>query len=138
MNRSHHRLEAWKRAIQLVKTVYTTTSDFPKPELYGLASQMRRAAVSIPSNIAEGAARESTAEFLRFLYIARGSLSELETQVLIAHDLGYLEDTDPLLNELGRVSAPLSGLIRSLKNRSTKVGEELPIYDDNPEWTPNS
>jgi four helix bundle protein len=74
-------------AIQLVKLIYTTTASFPKEEMYGLTSQMRRAAVPVPSNIAEGAARGGTREFVQFLTMARGSLSELETQVLIAREL---------------------------------------------------
>ena len=128
MKKSHHRLEAWKQAMSLVKKVYTQTSSFPKPELYGLTSQMRRAAVSIPSNIAEGAARETTAEFLRFLYIARGSLAELETQILIAHDLGYINNAEPLKADIYQVSALLDGLIRSLKARTPRVKEEVPTY----------
>ena len=138
MKRAHHNLEAWQRALKLVKTIYSATASFPKSELYGLTSQMRRAAVSIPSNIAEGAARETPAEFLRFLTIARGSLSELETQILIAKDLGYLDDCDALMNHLDRVSAPLSGLIRSFKARAKKVREDLPAYDNEQEWDPNS
>ena len=130
MRKAHHRLEAWKRALEFLKTVYTTTSTFPKTELYGLTSQMRRAAVSIPSNIAEGAARETTPEFLRFLYIARGSLAELETQILIARDLNYLVDITIVMNELERVSGLLNGLIRSLKSRSPRASEDLVPYDD--------
>ena len=137
MKRSHHRLEAWKRALEFVKTVYTTTSTFPKTELYGLTSQMRRAAVSIPSNIAEGAARETTPEFLRFLYIARGSLAELETQILIARDLNYLVDITIVMNELERVSGLLNGLIRSLKSRSPRASEDLVSYDDAPDCGPH-
>jgi len=133
MKRSHHRLEAWQRSLVLVKTIYTETSSFPKAELYGLTSQMRRAAVSIPSNIAEGAARETTPEFLRFLYIARGSLAELETQLLIANDLGYLADLGPLQKDVDYVSALLAGLIRNLKTRSPRVREDLPAYDGDPE-----
>jgi len=138
MKKAHHNLEAWQKALALVKSIYTTTSTFPKAELYGLTSQMRRAAVSIPSNIAEGAARETTPEFLRFLYIARGSLAELETQLLIAADLGYLKEPDPLMTQLDRVSAPLSGLIKSLKTRANQAREDLPVYDNEPEWPPNS
>ena len=133
MKRAHHNLEAWQSALTLVKSVYSATASFPNSELYGLTSQLRRAAVSIPSNIAGGAARESTAEFLRFLYIARGSLAELETQIVIAKDLGYLDSPDMLMAQLDKVSAPLSGLIRSLKDRVVKVSEDLPVYDDFPE-----
>ena len=114
--------------MSLVKTVYAQTTDFPKTELYGLTSQMRRSAVSVPSNIAEGAARETTPEFLRFLYIARGSLAELETQLLIAHALGYIDNAESLKAEIYQVSALLDGLIRSLKARSPRVKEEDPLY----------
>jgi four helix bundle protein len=102
-------------AIQLVKLIYATTASFPKEEMYGLTSQMRRAAVSVPSNIAEGAARGGTREFVQFLTMARGSLSELETQILIARELGYFKEAvgvDPLIEELFRI---LGGLIASLK-----------------------
>ena len=102
-------------AIQLVKLIYATTASFPKEEMYGLTSQMRRAAVSVPSNIAEGAARGGTREFVQFLTMARGSLSELETQILIARELGYLKESvgvDTLIEELFRI---LGGLIASLQ-----------------------
>ena len=78
----------------MVKEIYQLTSAFPQEELYGLSAQLRRSAVSVPSNIAEGAARSSKKEFLQFLSIARGSLSELETQVIIAKELGYVETID--------------------------------------------
>ncbi len=120
--KSHHRLDAWKRSMALVTTVYEATAAFPKHELYGLTSQMRRAAVSVPSNIAEGAARETTPELLRFLYTARGSLAELETQSLLAHSLGYLSDPDSLSEEIDRVSEILAGLIRHVKSRTGKPG----------------
>ena len=87
--RRHHELQVWQEAIDLVEEAYRLTGAFPREELYGLAGQMRRAAVSVPGNIAEGAARQSEREFLQFLIIARGSLSELETPVLIAEKLGY-------------------------------------------------
>ena len=128
MKKAHQRLEAWQQSMKLVKQIYKSTATFPREELYGLTSQMRRAAVSIPSNIAEGAARETTPEFLRFLYIARGSLAELETQALIARDLNYLSDADSLLEGTGRVSVLLNGLIRNLKARNPKVSEDLTDY----------
>ncbi len=104
-------------AIQLVKMIYATTANFQKEETYGLTSQMRRAAVSVPSNIAEGAAHGGTCEFVQFLTMARGSLSELETQILIARELGYAKETsvvDTLTEELFRI---IGGLIASLKEK---------------------
>lgn len=96
--RMHHDLRAWQEAMVLVKDVYTITADFPREELFALTSQIRRAAVSIPSNIAEGAARTGHKEFLQFLSISRGSLSELETQLLIAAEIGYVT-IPPELND---------------------------------------
>lgn len=92
---SYKDLIVWQKAMDLVELVYQVTSSFPKEERYGLTNQLRRAAVSIPSNIAEGHARSSTAEFQRFLSIARGSLAEVETQLLIARRLGYLSEEQP-------------------------------------------
>ena len=98
----------------LVSGVYQITRNFPKEELYGLTSQMRRAAVSIPSNLAEGAARTGQKEFAQFLSIAKGSLSELETQLLISADLGYLVRKHEIFQQVEKVSGLLSGLHRSL------------------------
>lgn len=94
----------------LVKQVYEFTEAFPASEMFGLTSQMRRAAISIPSNIAEGAARTGVREFAQFLNVAKGSLSELETQILIAKDLGYGGEVDNLLESSERVSRLLAGL----------------------------
>jgi four helix bundle protein len=94
--RPHERLDVWRDAMALVETVYRLSRSFPDAERFGLTSQVRRCAVSVPSNIAEGAARRSTAEYLRFLSIARGSLSELDTQMQIATRLGYLEPVPDL------------------------------------------
>ena len=94
----------------LVKHVYQLTNEFPATEAYGLASQMGRAAVSIPSNIAEGAARAGAKEFGQFLNVAKGSLSELETQILIAKDLGYIRSVEGLMDHAERVSRLLAGL----------------------------
>jgi four helix bundle protein len=112
--RPHYRLEAWKEAMALVRTVYELTRKFPAEELYGLTSQMRRAAVSIPSNLAEGAARTGKKEFAQFLNIARGSLSELETQILIAEDLGYIKREHAISVLLERVSKLITGLHKSI------------------------
>ena len=101
----------------MVASVYKTTSLFPKEELYGLTSQIRRAAVSIPSNIAEGAARNHVNEFRQFLYIALGSGAELETQLIIAKMLGFISDekSQTLINELNSTSRMLQGLIKSIQ-----------------------
>jgi four helix bundle protein len=125
--RKHHELKAWQEAMQLVKEIYRVTRDFPKEEIFGLVSQMRRAAVSIPSNISEGAARGGDREFIQFLIIARGSLSELETQLLISKDLGYLTpNSSPLTPHSGvpdiqerieRLFALIGGLLRNLRER---------------------
>ena len=101
----------------LVRTVYAITRGFPQEETYGLAMQLRRAAVSIPSNVAEGAGRDGHREFLRFLSIARGSLSELETLLLIAADLGYLPVEHSAFALLERVSRLLTGLHKKLAAR---------------------
>ena len=119
--KSYRDLVAWQKSVDLALEVYRYTQAFPKSETYGLVSQLRRAAVSIPSNIAEGQARLSTGEFRQFLGQARGSLMEVETQILIAERLGYLQQSgsEDLLRgaaELGRI---LNGLLASLPvNRS--------------------
>jgi four helix bundle protein len=110
----HHRLDAWRHAMTLVTVIYDITRQFPKKEVYGLTSQIRRAAVSVPSNIAEGAGRSGHREFVQFLSIARGSLSELETQLLIAADLGYVDTRHRAFDLLERVSRLITGLHRKL------------------------
>ena len=89
---THKDLDIWKLGIELVEKVYKMTTEYPKEEIYGLTNQMRRASVSIPSNISEGAARSSKKEFIQFLYVALGSLAELETQTIISEKLGYLKN----------------------------------------------
>ena len=117
----HYRqLIAWQKARLLVKRVYQLSSDFPREELYGLTSQVRRAAVSVPSNIAEGQGRDSTREFLHHLSIAYGSLMEVETQILLAEDLGYLDSRVVMefmerSAETGRI---LNGLMKSLRRKT--------------------
>ncbi len=111
----HQRLELWRQAMLLVKEIYAVTAGFPKEEMFGLTSQMRRAAVSIPSNIAEGAARKGDKEYFHFLSIARGSLSELDTHVQIAVMLSYLTEDHPLNGLLDRVGKLLSGFSKKLK-----------------------
>jgi four helix bundle protein len=114
--RGHYKLDAWRLSRQLVTAIYRLTQSFPKQEMFGLTSQMRRAAVSIPSNIAEGAARTGGREFAQFLNVARGSLSELETQLLISVDLGYIRNDDPIFTTVDRVSKLITGLHKTIRN----------------------
>ena len=113
---THKDLDVWKEAIQFVKRVYEATSSFPRNELYGITDQLRRSAVSVPSNIAEGAARGTTKEFIRFLYISLGSLSELETRLIVSKELGYAFDSE-MLEHLEKIRKKLLSLIRSLKQK---------------------
>jgi four helix bundle protein len=115
--RPHERLEVWRAAVDFVVVVYRASGTFPKEEKFGLTSQVRRAAVSVPANIAEGAARRSPKEFVHFLSNAQGSASELETELLIARRLGYLREDAYLelrdtLDQIGRM---LIGLTRHLE-----------------------
>ena len=115
MDKPHYKnLLVWQKAINLVTRIYEATRRFPREELYGLTSQIRRAAVSIPSNIAEGQSRLTLGEFRHFLGIARGSLAEINTQLLIAQNLGYLADASLLHEQLAEVGRMLNGLISSL------------------------
>ena len=114
MGRPHEKLDAWQEAMALVRTSYVITQSFPREEIYGLAAQMRRAAISIPSNLAEGAARASRREFGQFISIATGSLSELETQFMIAVDLGYLARDHEVFPALERVAKLVAGLRRKV------------------------
>ena len=109
-------LDVWKKSIELVTEIYSITANFPNEEKYGIVSQIRRAAVSIPSNIAEGCARFSDKENLRFLDIARGSLAELETQLIISKNLGFI-DSDNLIKKISPIAQMLSGLKRHLKQK---------------------
>ena len=98
----HKRLEAWRQSMDLVVMIYQATARFPAEERFGLVSQIRRAAVSVPSNVAEGAARGSSRFFTSALQIARASLSELDTQIIIAYRLGYLSERDEWIDRLRR------------------------------------
>ena len=115
-HRSYKDLLVWQRSMDLVETVYRTTAKFPPVEQWGLISQMRRAVVSVPSNIAEGYGRQATGEYRHHLSIGRGSLLELETQVLLCRRLKYLEaaDADALLTEIEEISKMLASLISKL------------------------
>jgi len=112
---THKDLRVWKKSIELVTSIYKLTKDFPKEERYGLSMQMRRAAVSIPSNISEGASRNSTREYMQYLYIATGSVSELETQLIISNNLGY-SDTS-YVEEANIIRMQLTSLINVLREK---------------------
>ncbi|PZD76618.1 four helix bundle protein [Mesonia sp. K7] len=117
--KTHKDLEVWKRAVSLVTKIYELTKDFPKEETYGLTNQIRRAAISIPSNIAEGAARQSNKDFIQFLYIALGSNTELETQLLIANNLNFINGNDYELcgKQVDEIGKMLMGLISYRKSK---------------------
>lgn len=115
MNKPHKKLEAWKQSVNLVTELYKIINSFPKEEKYVLTDQIRRSSISIPSNIAEGAARNTKKEFVNFLHIAQGSLSELDTQLEISLRLGYLADDsyknlDDIMTSIDKM---ISGLIKS-------------------------
>ena len=114
---THRDLAAWREAIALVKLVYQETAGFPPDEVFGLRQQLRRSAVSIPSNIAEGAGRNNTREYVQYLVIACGSLAELDTQVEIAIQLGYLGASSNATRQLQRVGSIVRRLRASLKQR---------------------
>jgi four helix bundle protein len=117
MKKPHKRLDVWNKSIDLTVDIYKLSESFPKSEVYGLIGQMRRAAVSIPSNIAEGAGRQTKKEFINFLHMAQGSLSELDTQLVIASRLEYLslDIYKGIEARIETISKMLTGLIKSLK-----------------------
>jgi four helix bundle protein len=110
VGKPHEQLDAWKIAMQLVKAIYQMTSDFPAEERYGLTQQMRRAAISIPSNLAEGSGRNGTKEYLYFIGISRGSLAELETQLQLAIMLGFTTADHTAFDLAERTGKLLTGL----------------------------
>lgn len=118
---SHKDLVVWKKGIELCKMVYKVTEDFPKSEIYGITSQMRRSVVSIPSNIAEGRSRNTTKDFLHFLSISLGSASELETQIEIARELSFITQQKyiDLNSHLVEVSKMIVGLMKKLNQKSS-------------------
>ncbi|MCJ7764630.1 MAG: four helix bundle protein [Thiovulaceae bacterium] len=111
----HKRLDVWQVSIEFVTDIYQLVRQFPHEEKYGLSDQLRRASVSIPSNIAEGAARQSNKEFLQFLYIALGSCAEVETQLVIARNLNF-SDTQSLIEKNDRIKRMIQGLIKKRKS----------------------
>ncbi len=124
MARSYKDLIAWQKAMELVVEIYKATENFPRAELYGMTSQLRRAAVSVPSNIAEGQARFTTKEFRKFLSDARGSLAEIETQLTISQMLHFLprDESLRLLGLAGEVGRVLNGLLSSIKAKVETAG----------------
>ena len=117
--KSYQDLEVWKKSIELAEMVYRLSARFPVEEKFGLTSQIRRSAASVPANIAEGAEREGTKEFLQFLGIAGGSLAETETFLVLAERLGLAreQDTTPLLDQAATVGRMLNGLKRALRSK---------------------
>ena len=113
----HRQLIVWQKSLQFVKRIYTVTASFPRREIYGLSSQLRRAAVSVPSNISEGAARSGSKEFIKFLNVSRASLAEVETQILISNELGFIGDSARLMQDLKEIERMLNSLITSLRQR---------------------
>ena len=126
MEKPHKKLDVWQAAMKSTTMIYKLTNKFPEEEKFGLVSQMRRASISIPCNIAEGAARQGKKEFKNFLSMAQGSLSELDTQLELTILLGYLstEDLREVWDHLLRIDKMLSGLIRSLANRTMNNKEK--------------
>ena len=116
--KTHKDLLVWKKSIDLVEQIYKFTKQFPKEELYGITNQMRRCAVSIPANIAEGSGRKNKAEFIQFLHIALGSASELETHLIISQRLEFLSSNsyDEIMNALNEIIKMICGLINSLNS----------------------
>ena len=125
---THKDLRVWQQSIEMVTSIYLMTKAFPKEELFGLVSQMRRAAVSVPSNIAEGYARGMNKEKLYFLRISSGSMSEIETQLILSSNLGYIgqETYDELSEQITSVWKQLNALISSIKKRLSPQ-DQLPF-----------
>ncbi len=117
--RTREKLEVWRKSVDFVVDIYKASENFPNDEKFGLTSQIKRASVSIPANIAEGAARTSNKEFLHFLSIAQGSASEVSTEILIAFRLGFLEENkySDLLANLDEIGRMISGLSQHLRNK---------------------
>jgi four helix bundle protein len=116
-HKPHKKLEAWKRSFNLVKEIYQLTNEFPREEKFGIISQMRRCAVSIPSNIAEGAARNTNKEFLNFLHISLGSLSELDTLISLSKELNFISEEQELelLDKINIIGKLIFGLIKPIR-----------------------
>ena len=119
--KDHKDLDVWNKAMDLVEDIYILSKKFPHDEIYGLSSQIKRAVVSIPSNIAEGAERRGSKEFVQYLYISMGSLAEVETQILLAQRLKFIADIGHILEKIVNIRQMLHGLIRYLNRNLQEV-----------------
>jgi four helix bundle protein len=117
--RPHKNLIVWQKSVNLAKDIYELTEKFPKTEIYGLVSQIRRAVISISSNIAEGCARQSSKEKIQFFFVARGSLSEIDSQIEISKELNYISEQDKykILDKINEVNRLLNGLIKAQRRK---------------------
>ncbi|WP_121966186.1 four helix bundle protein [Myroides sp. N17-2] len=122
--KTHKDLEVWQFSREFVSTIYAVSKDFPQEEMYGLTNQIRCSAVSIPSSIAEGSARKGNKEYIQFLYVALGSLAELETQLVIAYDLKYINNIADYDASISMLRNMLLGLIKFLKNEKRERRKE--------------
>jgi four helix bundle protein len=124
MSGSYRDIKVWQKAIELVVDIYSCTQGFPREEVYGLSNQLRRAAVSVASNIAEGKGRRTDKEFVLFLHHARGSVFEVETQLTIAGRLGYIapDEAPQMGNSAGEIARMINGLIKSIKPSDVEIG----------------
>jgi len=127
--RNYAKIEAWKLADNLTVAVYERTRSFPKEEIYGLTSQLRRASYSVPANIVEGSSRESKKDYLHFLYISRGSLSETQYFIHLSQRLGYLsaQEADFLIGQTKQTFACLHGLIKAVEKETGKFGKAVAV-----------
>lgn len=114
---NHKDLDVWKESVDFVTEIYKLIQNFPQSEQYGLSSQIKRSAISIPANIAEGCARQSDKETIQFLYVAVGSIAELETELLIAQKLNFIQNIENIINRLIKIRSLILGLIKYLKNK---------------------
>lgn len=134
LERGYKDLKAWQKSMDFVDTIYSVTRNFPKDEVYGLTSQIRRSVVSIASNLAEGCSRSSTKDFIRFIEISYGSLAEVETQIYIANRQKYILDEamEKLLEQASEIGRMLNGLINSLnKKLETTLTDRRPLVAEN-------
>ena len=133
--KSYNELEVWQLAMSLAEEVYGVVAKFPKDEQFALSSQLRRAAVSVPSNIAEGFGRETTKDFLHFMAVARGSLYEMRTQIELARRLGYAKNPESVLDKADRTAMMLNSLSSKLRSRLKPTNHEPRSTNHEPRTT---